>query len=79
MKSPIENYCICVSIGGISKEKLVPKLLLQVSVQELYNTMMIPPEEVVFKEAIDVYNNNIISDSTLRRILPPQLKNMTSQ
>ena len=79
MKSPIENYCLCVFIGGISKEILLPKLLLQVSVQELYNTMMIPPEEGVFKEAINVYNNTIISDSTLRRILPPQLKNMTSQ
>ena len=41
--------------------------------------MVIPPEEGKIRKARDVDNNTIISDSTLRNILPPQLKKMTSQ
>ena len=41
--------------------------------------MVSSPEEGGLKEARDTYNNIIISDSTLRNILPPQLKNMTDQ
>ena len=56
----------------------MPKLLLQVSVRELHNSMVSPPEEGLLKEARDEDNNIIIGYSTLRNILPPQLKNMTS-
>ena len=41
--------------------------------------MVIPPEEGGLKQAIDADNNIIISDSTLRSILPPQLKKMYAQ
>ena len=41
--------------------------------------MVSPPEEGGLKQAMHAYNNIIISDSTLYYILPPQLKNMTSQ
>ena len=41
--------------------------------------MVSPPEEGGLKEAIDADNNIIISDSTLRKILPPQLNNMAYQ
>ena len=78
MKSTIANYCLYVSIYGNSKKQLMPKLLLQVSVEKLHNIMVSPPEEVGLKEARDEDNNIIISDSTLSNILPPQLKNMTS-
>ena len=33
----------------VSKTKLVPKLLLQVSVREIHNIMVSPPEEGVLK------------------------------
>ena len=56
----------------------MPDFLLKVSVRELHNIMVSPPEEVVLKEARDEGNNIIISDSTLLNILPPQIKNMTS-
>ena len=59
--------------------KLIPKLLLHVSVQEIYNSMASPPEEGGMKEERDKDNNIIVSDSTLSNILPPQLKNTTSQ
>ena len=41
--------------------------------------MVSPPEEGGIKEARDADNNIIISDSTLRPILPPQLKNMSAR
>ena len=56
----------------------MPKLLLQVSVQELHNTMMITLEEGGLKEERYSENNIIISHSTLPNILLTQLKNMTS-
>ena len=57
----------------------MPKLLLQVSVQEIHKSLVSPPEEGGPKEAKYDDNNIIISDSTLQNILPPQLNNMTSQ
>ena len=41
--------------------------------------MLIPPEEGLIQEVIYSDNNIIISDSTLRKILPPQLNKMTAQ
>ena len=41
--------------------------------------MVSPPEKAGLKEARDVDNNIIISDSTLRSILPPQLKKISAQ
>ena len=55
-------------------KKLTPKLLLQVSVQELHNNMVSPTKEGGPKEARYKENNIIISDSTLLNIIPPQLK-----
>ena len=79
MKSPISNDCLKVYIDGHSEPQLVPKFLLQVSVWELHNIMVSPHEEVGLKEKIYADNNIIISDSTPRSILPPQLNNMYSQ
>ena len=55
------------------------KLLLQVSIRGLHNSMVIPPEELRLKEVRDAGNNIIISDSILRHILPYHLKKVTSQ
>ena len=70
---PISNDCLKVSIGGHSEPQFVPKILLQVSLQELHNSMASPPEEGGLREARYAYNNIINSDSTQRSIIPPQL------
>ena len=64
MQYPLTHYCLYVSIYGISKKQLVPKLLLQVSVQMIHNITVSPPEECVLKEVRDADNNIIIDDST---------------
>ena len=79
VQSPIANDCLKVPIDGPSELQLVPKLLLQVSVQELHNIMVIPPEEGGLNEARYADNNIIISDSTLLSINPPQLNNMSTR
>ena len=53
-------------------------MLLQVSVQELHNSTVSPPEECVLTEVRDADNNIIVDDSTFHDILPSQIKNMTS-
>ena len=78
MVSPIANGCLKLSIDVQVEPQLVPKLLFWVSVRELHNIVVIPPEEVIINEARGACNNIIISYSTLRNILPPQLENMTS-
>ena len=42
VQSPIENDFVKVSIDGHCETKLAPKLLLQVSVRELHNSMVSP-------------------------------------
>ena len=76
--SPIANICLKLSINGQVEPWFVPKILLQVSVIDLHNSMLITQEERVLKESRDVDNNIIISNLTLRKILPPQLNKMTS-
>ena len=78
MQYPLANYCLYVSIYGISKKQLVPELLLQVYIQEIHNITVSPPEECVLIEVIDADNNIIVDDSTFHDILPTQLKKMTS-
>ena len=43
--SPMVNYFLYVYIDGNSEKKLVPDMLLQVYVQEIYNIVVSPPEE----------------------------------
>ena len=59
---PIANYCVKLFIGGQLDPQLFPKLLLQVSVRELHNIIMSPPEEGGIKEAIYSDNYIIIGD-----------------
>ena len=79
VQSPIANDCLKISIYGHSEPQLVSKLLLQVSVRELRNSMLSLPEEGGLKEARDARNNIIISDSTLRSILSPQLNKISAR
>ena len=74
VKSSIFNDFLKVKIDGHTRPKLVPKLLLQVSIREHHNSLVIDTVDGGLKETIDVENNKIISDSTFHSILPPQLK-----
>ena len=57
----------------------VPKLLLQVSIRELHNSLVSDPNYGGLKDAMDEDGKIIISDSTLRSLLPPQLKQMSAR
>ena len=74
VKSPIVNDCPKVNIDCYTKPQLVPKWLLQVSVRELSNILVSDPIDGGLKESRDAENNIIISDFTLRSLLPPQFK-----
>ena len=64
VKQPTANYHLKVSVDD-QTEKVIPKLLLQVSVREINNRMVTTPAEGGIKEARYKENNVII---------PPQLK-----
>ena len=68
-----------VNIGDHTRPHIVTKLLLQVSIRELHISLVGDPEDGGLKEARCVENNSIISDSTLRSLLPPKLKNTSAQ
>ena len=57
-----------------TEPQLVPKFLLHVSVRELHDTLVSDPNDGGIKDARDKDDNIFISDSTLRSLLPPQLK-----
>ena len=62
VQSPRANYCIKLSINIQAEPQLVPQLLLQVSVRDLHNIMVITPEEGGINEERDSEYNIIISD-----------------
>ena len=70
----MSHVCLKVVLDDHTEPKLVPKLLLQVSVIELHNSLVSDPNDGGFKDARDEDGKSIISDSTLRSLLPPQLK-----
>ena len=57
-----------------TEPQLVPKLLLKVFVRELNNILVSDTNDDGIRDARDEDNNIIINDSTLRSLLPPQLK-----
>ena len=73
-QSPIENNFLKVKIDGYTEPQLVPELLLQVSIRELHNNLFSATKDGGLKETRDEYENILISDSTLRSILPHQFK-----
>ena len=75
VQSPISNDCIKVVLYDQPEPTLVPKLLLQVSVRELHKSLVSDPNDGGLKDAKDEDGKIIISDSTFRALLPPQLKN----
>ena len=79
VQSPISNYCLKVMLDDQTETQLVPKLLLQVSVREIHNSLVSDPNDVGLKDARDEDGKIIISDSILRSLLPPQLKQMPAR
>ena len=61
---------------GQTEPEPVPKLLLQVSVRELNNSLVSDTNDGGLKDARDEDDNIIISDYTFRSILPPQFKKL---
>ena len=78
IQSPIYNYCLKVMFDDQTEPQLVPKLLLQVSVIEIHNILVSDTNDVGIKDARDEDDNIIISDYTLRSLLPPQLIQMSA-
>ena len=62
-----------------TEPQLVPKLLLQVSVRELHNSLVSDPNDGGLKDSRDEDGKIIISNSTLRSLLPHQIKQMSAQ
>ena len=79
VQSPISNYCLKVILDDQTEPQLVPKLLLQVSVRELHIRLVSDPNNGGLKNARDEDGKIIISNSTLRSLLPPQLKQMSAR
>ena len=74
VQAPISNDCLKVVLYDQTEPTLVPKLLLQVSVRELHNSLVSDPNDGGLEDARDEDGKIIISDSTLRSLLPPQFK-----
>ena len=74
VQSPIYNHCLKVTFDDQIEPQLLPKHLLWVSVRELHNSLVSDTNDGGLKYARDEYDNIVIIDSTLRLLLPPQLK-----
>ena len=62
-----------------TEPQLFLNFLPQVAVREDHKSLVSDPNDSGIKDASDEDDNIIISDSTLRSILPPQLKQMSAR
>ena len=62
-----------------TEPQLVPKLLLQVSVRELHISLVSDTSDGCIKGDRYEDDNIIISDSTFRSLLPPQLNQISAR
>ena len=76
VQSPISNDHLKVMFDDKTEPQLDPKILLQLSVRELHNSLVSDPNDDGIKDARYEDDNIIISDSTLCQLLPPKLKQM---
>jgi hypothetical protein len=77
VESPIVNETIFVKNIVTGQKERVNKLLLQISIRELHNDMLLPPDQGGFAEAWDERGAARISDTALRALLPEQARKMT--
>ena len=68
-----------IKMEGQKDPVLMEKLLIQISIRELHNDLVKPMSEGGFAGARDKEGNIIIGDTTLKRLLPPQLRKMTKR
>jgi hypothetical protein len=66
VESPIVNETILVKNIATGQKERVNKLLLQISIRELHNDMLLPPDQGGFAEAWDERGAARISDTALR-------------
>ena len=78
-QSPISNDCLKVMLYDQTEPQLVPKLLLQVPIIKLHNSLVGDKNDCGLKDARDEDGKIIISDSTLRSLFIPQLKHMPAR
>ena len=71
-QSPVSNGCLKVMFYDQTETRLVPKLLFQVSVRELNNSLVSDSNCGGLRDARDEDDNIIISDYELRSLLLPQ-------
>ena len=79
VQSPISNDYLKFMLDDQTEPQLVPKSLLQVSIRELRNILVNDPNDGGIKDAWGEDGKIIISDSTLRSLLPSQLKQMSAR
>jgi hypothetical protein len=77
VESPISNETVLVHNLLTGAKERVNKLLLQISIRELHNDMLLPPDQGGFVDAWDESGNPRISDTALRALLPEQARKMT--
>ena len=63
-QSPMSNDCLKVLLDNHTEPQLVPKLLLQVSVRELHNSLVSDNSDGDIKDARDEDGKIVIRDST---------------
>ena len=68
-----------MSLEGHAETQLFTNFLLQVSIQELHISMVIPQEEGGIKEARYAYNNIIISEYTIHNTITNKRKKMSAR
>ena len=76
---PISDDFLKVMFDDQTEPQLVPKFLLQLSVILLHNILVSDPNDGGLKNSRDEDDNIIISDYTLRSLLPLQLKQMSER
>ena len=79
VQSPLSNDCLKIMLDVQKEPQLVPNILLQASVRELYNSLVSYHNDGGIKDTRDEDGNIIISDSTLRSLLLPQLKQISAR
>jgi hypothetical protein len=75
--SPITRDTLLVKNKVTGEKERVGKLLLEIPVRELHNDMLLPVNKGGFAGAFDENGSVIISDTTLRKLLPKELRPAT--
>jgi hypothetical protein len=78
--SPISNDTLKIHDEETGKKtKTVGKLLLQIPIRELHNDLVLAAEKGDLPGLLDLNGRIVVSDTSLRNILPPQLRRATER